>query len=601
MTIRESVSLPNFPKYAFHRTSSSNIQGILSRGFIPGGGRMYGAGWYFCYDLKDQFSGYMSNYGDSLVMAETNPEGVLIFDYNLARDVYGSAVNSDGQKAYTLCAQAVRWGIWSDLLDIPDQFYKISNALESSFQDKFLSAALAYNSFVCGADPQDILDGNKSYGGGSSREFFNDNMEILNKKIRGIMYWGNNDSRVYLSYVPDGLKIVSWISIEDEDKIKPNYSLPDGGLDWQSLGVKEKSLNDERNKNSDVAQEIFNGRVKSLSLNGMSKEEFLSKFDWLVRAKETISGNVIIDIDKDKKLHWKDGNWEGVWKDGFFEGGEFNQGKFMNGVFMSGEWNYGNFLGGQFGELSNPFKAPVWNDGLWTSGIWENNSNAEWNSGDIFDSKTGDYVHSDMNPAIFKANLVTEEHFELSDLSDSDQKDLYEVFKASYLKSVGTAWDEDHFRSRAFGWDFYGDKTGGIALRKQRSGLWKLDAVYGGKQIIKAYSEMMANIGDEPIWGVVTDDIGKMLEKHSHGEFHMAPGLVLKTLYPFIKGIFGDKSTGVAMDGGIEFVIEGQKMKKYLVGNKPYFSFLVNNSSNSNLPSPIVNLLSKILKAKGLI
>ena len=60
-------------------------------------------------------------------------------------------------------------------------------------------------------------------------------------------------------------------------------------------------------------------------------------------------------------------------------------------------------------------------------------------------------------------NLLKEtisESFNLHDLNDDEQINIYQLYKNSYEKSVGSAWDEDKFFERAEDWDFFGDQTG---------------------------------------------------------------------------------------------------------------------------------------------
>jgi len=82
----------------YHRTESVDIaKGILEKGFIPGAGAMYGEGLYTTYDLESQLGGKMDHYGDVIVKFKVALHKFLIFDYDIAKIVYG--------KDYTLSDQ----------------------------------------------------------------------------------------------------------------------------------------------------------------------------------------------------------------------------------------------------------------------------------------------------------------------------------------------------------------------------------------------------------------------------------------------------------------------------------------------------------------
>ena len=192
--------------------------------------------------------------------------------------------------------------------------------------------------------------------------------------------------------------------------------------------------------------------------------------------------------------------------------------------------------------------------------------------------------------------------FTLSDLTTDQQDELYEAFRASYLKSVGVSWSKERFLDKAGIWVFYGDTTGGIALRHQHSGMYKLNAVYGGRQIIGGYTAMMSDIGSYPIWGMMTEELCHMLEKHSRGVFLQAPPLVMRVLFPVLNRITGYQATLDDATSAAVFTVEGVQMKKFLIGNSEYYKALASTISRDlGLPKPVVDLLKRILKSRGLI
>lgn len=196
---------------------------------------------------------------------------------------------------------------------------------------------------------------------------------------------------------------------------------------------------------------------------------------------------------------------------------------------------------------------------------------------------------------------LEERKFTLNQLSDEDADTLYQGFYDAYMKSVGASWDRHTFDVKASQWTFFGEITGGVALRHQRSGLWKLNASYGlPRQVLKGFFEMQSSIGNEPVWGAMTDSLCSMLEKASKGQFKRPPKLLVKILLPYLKNSMGG-DTGTATNRGSVIVdTPAGKMEKYFIANKAYYRELLDNSAKylpSSIPDPIIATLTKLLKA----
>lgn len=193
-------------------------------------------------------------------------------------------------------------------------------------------------------------------------------------------------------------------------------------------------------------------------------------------------------------------------------------------------------------------------------------------------------------------SLKQEESFQFSSLSGAEQEKLFNEFEKSYIKSTGASWDKNHFLSRAYNWTFFGDENGGIAVRKQRSGLYKLVASYGSpKKIMNAFKEMQSEIGNKPIWGAMTLNLANMLERLSNKEFKIAPKLFVKTIIPKIKHIFGDVVLDIKKDGAILIDTPAGKMEKYFIYNKAYASNMLDQLKNHPDKLPIPKALIPIL------
>lgn len=196
---------------------------------------------------------------------------------------------------------------------------------------------------------------------------------------------------------------------------------------------------------------------------------------------------------------------------------------------------------------------------------------------------------------------LKEKRFTLSQLSDEEADTLYQGFYDAYMKSVGASWDRYTFDVKAYNWTFFGDVTGGVALRHQRSGLWKLNASYGyPRQVLKGFMEMQTQIGNEPIWGAATEDITKMLERVSKGDFKKPPKLLVKILMPYLKKAMGADAGQATSNGSIIVNTPAGKMEKFFIANKAYYQELLDNSDkylgDKGIPAPIKNTLVGLLR-----
>lgn len=188
------------------------------------------------------------------------------------------------------------------------------------------------------------------------------------------------------------------------------------------------------------------------------------------------------------------------------------------------------------------------------------------------------------------------EEFRYADLTAEEQDTLYNKFRDAYEKATGAAWDREFFMRRASNWTFFGTIEGGIAVRRQRSGMYKLNATFGSpKQIVSAFHELMNEIGTQPIWGAMTDNLASMLEKLSNKEFRKAPKLFTKTVVPHIKHIFGDEVLGVDDKGLIEVETPAGVMRKAFVANRVYYSHMLDMAKQNPDSLPIPNFLIQTL------
>lgn len=162
-------------------------------------------------------------------------------------------------------------------------------------------------------------------------------------------------------------------------------------------------------------------------------------------------------------------------------------------------------------------------------------------------------------------------------INEIDKDKAYELFRNSYEESTGYSWPREKFLSRARNWTFYGDETGYVAVRKQRSGPLKLVGSAGSiRGIYKGAIELKNS--NEIVWGVVSEDIAKMCSKIGMVVLSesFAGRILIKTLINFIPPeVFGNNEVNVNSDGTFNYKTDdGKTMKKVFVCNKKYFTYL---------------------------
>jgi hypothetical protein len=166
-------------------------------------------------------------------------------------------------------------------------------------------------------------------------------------------------------------------------------------------------------------------------------------------------------------------------------------------------------------------------------------------------------------------DTLKEDVFNFRTIDDEEKDRIFLIFKDSYEKSLGTSWSKDKFLSRARNWEFYGTEKGFVAVRPQKSGLYKLVGVAGNtRDVIKGLNELESK--NVPVWGMVSSDIKSMAEKKG---FKTPSKIMLKMLYKLIpKEVFGGVDTEINKDGSITLKYSDVgHSKKYFIGNKKYF------------------------------
>jgi hypothetical protein len=148
---------------------------------------------------------------------------------------------------------------------------------------------------------------------------------------------------------------------------------------------------------------------------------------------------------------------------------------------------------------------------------------------DYSDSPVSSFVsgfdESEIAYAVTKLPGLDEKIWRFDNLDIQEQEVLYNVFKDTYVRATGAAFDKDDFDWRASNWTFFGEppngtsnesNVGGIAVRKQPSGLIKLVASFGNfRGVLKGFDELTSHNSNAEIWGIVDKNIKSLLTKHN--------------------------------------------------------------------------------------
>jgi len=166
----------------------------------------------------------------------------------------------------------------------------------------------------------------------------------------------------------------------------------------------------------------------------------------------------------------------------------------------------------------------------------------------------------------------TSSSFTLSQLDEEGIDNLYNTFKTAYESTTGSSWDKDKFLGRARNWVFYGNSEGFVAVRPQNSGYMKLVGVAGSlKSILEGLNSLI--LSNLPVWGMVSKDIQKMLNKKGFKTPNLIVMNILLRMIP--KSVFGGVDYKVNLDGSLTLNYEDTgAATKYFVANDEYYSQL---------------------------
>jgi len=189
----------------YHRTgkNGSPVQGIAADGYRVGSGDMYGVGVYTTYDLQSQLNNNMrSTYGNIIIESKVlSMKDFLIFDYDMAKRIYGN-------KNYTLSRQL--------RLIFGNEFKNIDN---KELKELIIFGDEQRDINIDIKKLEELLSVSK-YSSDVAWRFYKKYENIISK-LRGIVFTGQNDGRVLVSY--------------DRKNVEPLRYTLDEGKTWKNI------------------------------------------------------------------------------------------------------------------------------------------------------------------------------------------------------------------------------------------------------------------------------------------------------------------------------------------------------------------------------
>ena len=311
----------------YHRTSYKDlVNAIYDGGFQPGEGAYYGKGFYSTYKLASQDRDGMKRYGNTVIKFAVPLTNFFFFDWG-------------EYKKTALCKKLKSTS--DTYLEDQVKHYKIRNRGDE-FNPKEAKESIARNKKT------------------SSVAKWLHTYTDLNLKVSGLVFTGDIDGKVLLSYETDIIIPMSY-RVDGKD----TFTKVPKDRKYFKKALKAKNAV-ETSGSKQVVDWISNADVRSSSYTVNKKD-----------------GTVIWKGGVWKNGVWKGGEWEGgIWENGVWEGGNFRNGEWRNGVWKKGlfdqsSWRDGVFEDGVFGYshwTTGTFKngefLGVWHDGKWIDGIY---------------------------------------------------------------------------------------------------------------------------------------------------------------------------------------------------------------------------------------
>jgi len=569
----QKINFNIYDLLTLHRT----ITGIDKDGVKAFSG-MYGTGVYNVYDIKSQFTGKMSHYGGAIVKSFIKMNHVLVLDYSYAEKLYGS-------------------------VSLPSEQMKLFKANVNPLAIKLMN-----NAYNQSKSNKSYMTADDAYPLSTNPSFIS---SVKSGKIKGIVFTGSNDGQVLIAYDEEILVPISWAFANDS-------------------GLQTKWFKFSETKGKAIRKSTAKNKIKTYSYDFNTTElERAKQFSSMLRR-----GDISEIIDAIEKgylfpLMTYDGDYL-IFKctsskidSIIFEkllklsktplislSSKLNGDNLLMRAVRENNWEVANYIIDNF-KVVNVNHLNKQNEDLFSFFKADNEKNFAFSkpqkefylkvfgkSSFLKKKELSDYLASQTKNLLEEEtisylksykSIYKEREYKFQDL-DTDK--VYDLFSSNYIKATGKAWTKDKFVNRSQGYLFYGDDNGYVMVRPQNSGMLKLVGSAGDAKSIANGLKELGQTG-KPVWGMVAKEMVKPSQRYG---FITPPGWVIKEVAKHIPPhVFGTSSFQVNSDGSVTIDYEDVgKATKYLIGNKLYYKYLIDND-NGKIPDKVKSVLEAIV------
>ena len=319
----------------YHRTKFNALaEAMYTEGFSPGGGDLYGKGFYATYELASQERADMVNsYGPIVLKAAVPIDKFVFFDWD-AFTKTPQAKELHTTKNEFIQAQCERLGIRDS-----ETLERLGIIEQSRFNFDWGAVAelqaLKYTS--------------------DAALYVVRRTDLLNRAA-GIVFTGRTDGQVLVAYRTE---IVMPLAVKQ-----------DGAAAFTKVPHDQAYL------------------AKMLKAKLMPELPPIEAPLWLQNAEKEHAKVTVLGGE----VHWREGTWiDGIWEDGEWDTGDWlggtwkkgtwNTGRWYAGTWNNGMWGNGSWYGGRW--LHGSWASGVWANGTWIDGNWQNGNwyNGTWTNG----------------------------------------------------------------------------------------------------------------------------------------------------------------------------------------------------------------------------
>jgi hypothetical protein len=249
----------------YHRTKSiQKLNGIKDKGLLIGARGMYGPGVYLTYDFEHQQDSYMLEmYGQFIVKCKVNLQNFLIFDEDVAKQVYG--IN------YSLVNQLKLLGahnpkkVYDDIINFYEKITFENSKKEQYTSDIANAFALLFF--------RRVIDG---VGADVKISF--------SKNLKGIVFTGRKDGNVIVAYDQQVVVPFAYARVLDLEK---KYE----EVKWNKLSVIPKTqTNDIGAPISQAVDNVYKILVKYMRSKNYQIEKIDRKIEFVGRGMTNENG-----------------------------------------------------------------------------------------------------------------------------------------------------------------------------------------------------------------------------------------------------------------------------------------------------------------------